>query len=73
LQSWYDFENQREEEVLRQWCVDEEIELETKGDGWEVRLPLLSSDLCLRSTDMWWMGSAGRPWRGLIVSMKNSL
>jgi hypothetical protein len=27
LQSWYDFENRREEEVLRRWCVDEEIEL----------------------------------------------
>ncbi len=27
LQSWYDFENRREEEVIRQWCVDEEIEL----------------------------------------------
>lgn len=27
LQSWYDFENRREEQALRQWCMDEEIEL----------------------------------------------
>jgi hypothetical protein len=27
LQSWYDFENQRQEQVLRQWCMDNEIEL----------------------------------------------
>ncbi len=27
LQSWYDFENRREEEVLRQWCEDEGIDL----------------------------------------------
>ncbi len=27
LQSWYDFQNRREEEVLRQWCEDEVIEL----------------------------------------------
>lgn len=26
LQSWYDFKNRREDDVLRQWCVDEEIE-----------------------------------------------
>jgi hypothetical protein len=27
LQSWYDFENQQQEHVLRQWCIDNEIEL----------------------------------------------
>lgn len=27
LQSWYNFENQRQEQVLRQWCVDNKIEL----------------------------------------------
>jgi len=27
LQSWYDFESQREEQVLRQWCEDNEIKL----------------------------------------------
>ena len=27
LQSWYDFERQREEQVLRQWCEANEIEL----------------------------------------------
>jgi len=25
LQSWYDFENQREEQVLGQWCEDNDI------------------------------------------------
>jgi hypothetical protein len=25
LQSWYDFENQQEERVLRQWCKENEI------------------------------------------------
>lgn len=28
LQAWYDFENSREEEALRQWCKDNEIGLE---------------------------------------------
>ena len=34
LQSWYDFENAREKEVLLQWCEDNEIELtaESKND-----------------------------------------
>jgi hypothetical protein len=27
LESWYAFENQREEQVLRQWCEENEIEL----------------------------------------------
>ncbi|MBW2037659.1 MAG: hypothetical protein JRI41_09325 [Deltaproteobacteria bacterium] len=27
LQSWYDFENQRQEQVLRQWCEANGIEL----------------------------------------------
>lgn len=27
LQSWYDFENEREKEALIQWCEDNEIEL----------------------------------------------
>lgn len=27
LQSWFDFENQREEQALRQWCHENEIEL----------------------------------------------
>ncbi len=27
LQKWYDFEAQREEEELRKWCVENEIEL----------------------------------------------
>jgi len=27
LQRWYDFENQREEETLRRWCMDNEIPL----------------------------------------------
>jgi hypothetical protein len=27
LQRWYAFENQREEEALRQWCEENEIEL----------------------------------------------
>jgi hypothetical protein len=27
LQGWYDFEKQHEEEALRQWCLDNEIEL----------------------------------------------
>lgn len=26
LQSWYDFENQREEEALRRWCLENGIE-----------------------------------------------
>ena len=29
LQSWYDFENQREEEALREWALDNKIELKT--------------------------------------------
>ncbi len=33
LQSWYDFENRREEEVIRQWCVDEEIELTSEQEN----------------------------------------
>lgn len=33
LQSWYDFENRREEEILRQWCVDEEIELTSEQEN----------------------------------------
>ncbi len=28
LQSWYDFENQRDEEALREWARDNKIELE---------------------------------------------
>ena len=27
LQSWYNFENQRDEKVLRQWCEDNDIKL----------------------------------------------
>ena len=27
LQRWYDFENQPEEETLRRWCMDNEIQL----------------------------------------------
>ena len=27
LDSWHDFENQREEQALRQWCEENEIEL----------------------------------------------
>lgn len=27
LQSWYDFEDQREEQALRQWCNENEVEL----------------------------------------------
>ncbi len=27
LESWYDFESQREEQKLRQWCEENEIEL----------------------------------------------
>jgi hypothetical protein len=27
LQSWFDFESKREEQVLRQWCKDNEIEI----------------------------------------------
>ena len=27
LQTWFDFENQREEQVLRQWCKENEIQL----------------------------------------------
>ncbi len=27
LESWYDFEQRREEEALREWCRDNEIEL----------------------------------------------
>ena len=27
LQSWYDFEDQREEQALRQWCNENELEL----------------------------------------------
>ena len=27
LQSWFDFEGQREEEVLRQWCEENEIKI----------------------------------------------
>ncbi len=27
LQKWYDFENQRTQQALRQWCEDNEIEL----------------------------------------------
>jgi hypothetical protein len=33
LQSWYDFKNRREEEVLRQWCADEEIELTSEQEN----------------------------------------
>jgi len=29
LQSWYDFANQREEEALREWVLDNKIELKT--------------------------------------------
>jgi len=29
LQSWYDFENQREEEALREWALENEVELES--------------------------------------------
>ena len=29
LQSWYDFANQREEEALREWALDNKIELKT--------------------------------------------
>jgi hypothetical protein len=29
LQSWYDFENRREEEALREWARENEIELES--------------------------------------------
>jgi len=29
LQSWYDFENRREEEALRKWCLQNEVELQT--------------------------------------------
>lgn len=28
LQAWYDFENSREEEALRQWCADNGIKLD---------------------------------------------
>ena len=28
LQAWYDFENSREEEALRQWCADNDIKLD---------------------------------------------
>ncbi len=28
LQSWYDFENQREEEALREWIRENKVELE---------------------------------------------
>jgi hypothetical protein len=27
LESWYAFESQREEQVLQQWCEENEIEL----------------------------------------------
>jgi len=27
LQSWYDFEDRREEQALRQWCDENEVEL----------------------------------------------
>jgi hypothetical protein len=27
LKKWYDFENTRETETIRQWCVDNEIDL----------------------------------------------
>ena len=27
LQSWYDFENQKQEQAVRQWCNENEIEL----------------------------------------------
>ncbi len=27
LEMWYDFENKREEQALRQWCLENEIEL----------------------------------------------
>jgi hypothetical protein len=27
LQSWYDFENQEQEQAVRQWCIENEIEL----------------------------------------------
>ena len=27
LDSWHDFENQREEQALRQWCEENEVEL----------------------------------------------
>jgi hypothetical protein len=29
LQSWYDFENQREEEALREWCRENEVVLKS--------------------------------------------
>ena len=29
LQSWYDFANQKEEEALREWVLDNKIELKT--------------------------------------------
>jgi hypothetical protein len=29
LQDWYDFESQREEEALREWALDNKIELKT--------------------------------------------
>jgi len=29
LQSWYDFENRREEEALRKWCLQNEVEVQT--------------------------------------------
>jgi hypothetical protein len=29
LQEWYDFESQREEEALREWALDNKIELKT--------------------------------------------
>jgi hypothetical protein len=28
LQNWYDFESRREEETLREWCRENEVELE---------------------------------------------
>ena len=29
LQSWYDFENQREEEALREWALENEVEIKS--------------------------------------------
>ena len=31
LQNWYDFEDQREEQALRQWCDENELELNRSG------------------------------------------
>jgi hypothetical protein len=60
LQRWYEFENGREQQALRQWCEENEIELSGEQDT----QAMSDEEQPARPVDTWAMGEAYDPYMG---------